>query len=401
MKRKNATRTTAALATIALMLAVGVLAPAGHALAFGPTNPSPPSITKVIEIGNGTDPYFDKWIQAGDFYAVSLFGANKVALIGAVNGTLWKNITVGTGPTGISQVGGNLWVSDKTGGNITVISLATLATIHSVKVGTSPMGIAYDAKNSTVWIANNGGTNMTVDNATTYAAIKSVTTGTAPLYPVIDTATNEIVVSAYTSNEVQFFGASNYTEFATAPGLNHAAGVTLDTVSDTFYVSDYGAARISVIPDLGPYKSNKNITVGTDPYTSSFDNQLQQIFEANSGSGNISVIADATNAVSSTIKETATPYLARGYDPVDGLMLGANYASGNVSIISDGTGGCVQEQGTYNGTTGICTSLNYGPFGPGSFAANEVLGFLVGFAILGGFALVVFGMLRQTRARKK
>jgi YVTN family beta-propeller protein len=297
-----------------------------------------PAVVATVATGTGSDPYFNDWYAAGDFFAVALFGAAKLALIGAVNHTLFKNVTVQAGPTGVTIIGANAWVMDRTTGNVSVVSLATFSVTHTIKVGTQPIRAAYDATNNTVFVSNFGGTNLTVINATTFKTAASVTTGAGPIFPLWDNDTNELIVSDYTAGEVQFINATTYASIATLTGLSGPSAMSNDAAEHVLFVSDFTAGEVSVVS----HKTHAvlvNITVGSAPYGNGFDTQTNYDLTPNSGGGTVSVINAATNTVIGAVNVGTTPYSVHAYDSVDGLLAVDNYGSGNVSILSDGTGG--------------------------------------------------------------
>lgn len=342
-----------------------------------------PAVVSSVNTGVGSEPYFNQWTPVDDSFLVALYGSAKVAVIGAVNDTLWKTISVQTEPTSIDVFDDRAWVTDRATDNVSVINLSTWTVIATIPVGSQPIRSDYDSNNGTVWVANYGGTNCTVLNSTTYAEIGSVACGTAPLYPLFDQDTNEFIVSDFSGGTVRFIGASNYTTFATISGLSEPSAMSNDPALHEVFVSDYGASEVSVIAHM-THTILANISVGSEPYGNGYDPQTGEDFTANSGSGTVTVIRVATNTVVKTLTVGTTPYSARAYDPVDGLLLNDNYGSANVSVISDGTGG------SSNGTGGGVVAT--------SALGNMVLG-LVFAGVFAGLVLITAAEAISLRKR--
>ena len=269
-----------------------------------------------------------------------------------------KTITVGSSPFGVAFDGTNAWVTNFSGGTVSVINAATgqLATglpNNPINVGNDPDGIAFDGTN--MWVTNWGNGTVSVINAATGQLATGITT-------------NPIHVGSGPDG-IAFDGTNMWV-------ANGSAG----TVSVINAATGQLATGITTNP----------ITVGTYPQGIAFDGT--NMWVVNNGNNNVSVINAATGLLSSIgTVPTGTGPQGIAFDGTN--MWVANWSDGTVSVINAGSGlptntiniGGGPAYVAFDGTNMWVT--NYGSGGSG----NSVNAFNAGTGALTSFSPVTVG----------
>jgi YVTN family beta-propeller protein len=280
------------------------------------------------------------WKLAG-LLLVMVFAFSAANLVHAVGVT--HTITVGTSPTGVAYDSskGELFVANSGYNTLSVISDSTNAVVKTITVGTSPTGVAYDSNKGEIFATNHGSNSVSVISDTTNAVIATVSVGTTPSNLAFDSNKGEVFVVNSGDNTVSVISDSSNSVVATLTVGTNPNKVIYDSGIGEMFVCNSGYNTVSVISD----SSNAvvaTITVGISPAGASYDSNKREVFVANYGSGanTVSVISDSNNAVVATIPVGTTPY-GIAYDSGTNEIYVSNHGSGTVSVISDSTNAVV------------------------------------------------------------
>ena len=136
-----------------------------------------------------------------------------------------------------------VYVADRTGGNVTVWGAQNHTNLRSIPVGSSPTSIVFDSENNTLFVANEGSGNVSVINDTTNSVVRSVSLGGAYLL-AYDGGTDSIYNAEYFTNDVEAFNASTYATLSGSPlflgggGGYYVQGLDYDPANGELYVDD-------------------------------------------------------------------------------------------------------------------------------------------------------------------
>ncbi|HXY11915.1 MAG TPA: YncE family protein, partial [Thermoplasmata archaeon] len=140
-----------------------------------------------------------------------------------------------------------VYVSDQTGRNLTIINGTSQRTVGSVPTGTSTLSLAFDSDNDTIWAANSG--NFTVIRDATNRTVANVPYTYASGLLAYDGANNVLYDAGNFESIVSGIGASNYTALGTIYlGENYyTSGIAYDPADQDIYVSTADNGMVSVI----------------------------------------------------------------------------------------------------------------------------------------------------------
>jgi YVTN family beta-propeller protein len=136
-----------------------------------------------------------------------------------------------------------VYVADRTGGNVTVWGAQNHTNLRSIPVGSSPTSIVFDPENNTLFVANEGSSNVSVIDDTTNSVVHSVSLGGAYLL-AYDAGSDSIYNAEYFTNDVEAFNASTYATLSGSPlylgggGGYYVQGLAFDPANGEMYVDD-------------------------------------------------------------------------------------------------------------------------------------------------------------------
>lgn len=166
-------------------------------------------------------------------------------------GNTLQIITEPSGVTGAIGGGfsstGNVYVTNRGSGNASLIAGGTSAITSLIGVGSNPVAVAGNAKNSKIYVVNNGSGTVTPISTFDNTALPAIPVGTNPIWAVMSADGIHVFVVNQGSNNVS----------------------VIDTLLDIV---------IATVP------------VGTSPNYAVYDSKLKRVYVSNSGSANISVI---------------------------------------------------------------------------------------------------------------
>ncbi len=118
-------------------------------------------------------------VASGEVYATA---GDTVQAVFAANDTLGASVRVGTdpGPIAYDAGAGELFVANTGSDNVSIVSLGNLSVIGTVRVGGSPDDLSYDAAQGEIFVTNNGSDNVTVISDANNSVIDSIPLGGTP-----------------------------------------------------------------------------------------------------------------------------------------------------------------------------------------------------------------------------
>lgn len=315
----------------------------------------------VFNVSVGDDPFGVAYDGGnGEVFVANLVSKNvSVICDGSTScgGSTKLNSVVATAPVGNSPEGlaydsskGEVYVANSGTNDVSVINGSSNTVVATVAVGVSPHYVGYDSARGELFVANTGSNNVSVicDGSPSCGGpsyqntvVATIRVGSEPLGVAYDGGNAEVFVADAGSSpgfygNVSIIADSNNTVVATVAVGTSPVGTTYDSEKGEVFVADYGigyaSGNVSVISDT----SNKvvaKVPVGVSPSGVAYDSENGEVFVTNWWSGNVSVISDSLNTVVATVPVGRFPNGA-AYDGGKAEVFVANGAVDTVSIIS-------------------------------------------------------------------
>lgn len=276
---------------------------------------------------------------------------------------------------------GDVYVSDGTFDEVTVIDGTTNSIVGTVGVGSSAGDLAYDPANGDVYVLNSGSDNVTVISGTNQHTIANIPVCTAPdtiaydptneeMYvgcvgvpvehepgqiTIIDTTTNQDVTNLTIGAivwGVAYDPVDQYLFYSTSAGAVEA----MSTASDTTVYTVSMASEFAIPNQLAYDPENSevyvplyngdgvtaflastgrivaNITVGTEPEEAAVDPLNGNVFVTNALSGNVTVINGSTNEPLASLPVLSEPE-GIAYDSANAEFYVAQYYTPEVTYL--------------------------------------------------------------------
>lgn len=231
---------------------------------------------------------------------------------------------VGAGPQAVvaDPATGTVFVANSLTGSVSLVAAAGCSAVGtsgcrnvppSVRVGSSPDGLAVDGTTHTLYVANQGDNTVSVVSTARCNAsnssgcgdpVATVHVGDGPVGVVVDQATHTAYVVDNAGNTVSVIDTATCNagmtqgcgrSLATVSTGNGPFGIALDPVSDTVYVTDIGSTdtgdTMSVIDgatcnaqvQTGCRKPPATVTVGSGPFGIAVNPITDTVYVANTG----------------------------------------------------------------------------------------------------------------------
>ena len=253
----------------------------------------------------------------------------------ASTGPVVSNVRVGTYPIGVAfdSSTGDLYVANYHSASVSVIDQANDSVVATVAVGSHPWGVAFDPSNGDIYVANDASDTCSVINGSTDLVVATVPVGELPIGVVYDPANGDIYVVNDNSNTTSVIdGATNAVVTTVAVGFWPYAAA-YDPSNGDVYVTNIGAGTVSVI------SSSNNVVVATigtgNPYSYpegiAFDSLNGYMYLVEDGLNAVSII-NGSNIVGTVRVGTYPEWVA--FDPVLGDLIVTNTGSATVSVIA-------------------------------------------------------------------
>lgn len=179
------------------------------------------------------------------------------------DGAALGTIEVGRSPSGmaVDPTGARLYVANRESDTLSVIDLATLATVATVPVGHAPFGVT--CQGGRVFVANVQSGDVSVVDATTLAEIRRIKVGEFPYAVAAAPDGSRILVTNQHSGTLSVFdGAFNaLPEIAVG---DYPEGIEMSADGSRAYVAVWMDNRLAEI-DVAAGKVVRKIKVGESP----------------------------------------------------------------------------------------------------------------------------------------
>ncbi|MEZ0542748.1 YncE family protein [Fibrella arboris] len=206
--------------------------------------------------------------DGSEIWTSQMEDAGKVLVYNAATMALKNTIAVGMEPAEVtmSANGQYAFVANGMSNTVTVIKVADKSVTKTILVGDDPVG-AWPGADGRMYVDNEKGQSISVIDVATLTVVETVKLGFTPGYAAYHATRNELWVSqAGKGTNVAIFERMNgswmkMSEVQT--GLDaHAIAFTKD--GTTAYVTNQGAATVSVV-DVAKRTKSKDIAVGKKP----------------------------------------------------------------------------------------------------------------------------------------
>nr|WP_276976625.1 PKD domain-containing protein [Ferrimicrobium acidiphilum] len=181
---------------------------------------------------------------------VTNYNSYSVSVIPDASNTVVATIRVGTYPVGVAYDSGKgeVFVPNDGSNNVSVISDASNTVVASIPVGAGPEGVAYDSGKGEVFVANWGTNNVSVISDASNTVVATIRVGTSPWGVAYDSGKGEMFVANYNSDNVSVISDATNTVVATIPVGSYPVGVAYDSGKGEVFVANQGSNTVSVIP---------------------------------------------------------------------------------------------------------------------------------------------------------
>jgi len=136
---------------------------------------NPPPLFVVTTVNVGFEPVGVAVNPANGNVLVANSGDGTVSVVSGTTLSLLATIHVGGSPQGIDISGTTAYVANAATNTVTMINLATNTVITpTIPVGSSPMGVAFDAPNGIIIVTNSASNTVSVISATTNTVVATI-----------------------------------------------------------------------------------------------------------------------------------------------------------------------------------------------------------------------------------
>jgi YVTN family beta-propeller protein len=264
----------------------------------------------------------------------------------------------------------NVFVTEFSGNQLTVIDPSSNQILTNVNVGKNPIGVAFDSIDNTIFVANSGSKSVSVIDGSSFDLITTINVGSSPTGVAFDPSNDMIYVTNLGSSSVSVIdGATNLVtgtiKITCSVSSCNPYGVLYNPAGNNVYVSNSGDSSVSVL-DTGTNTQTGTIAVGTHPRSMAFDPNNNRIYVADYTSNQVTVVDATKNTAILTISglgddpwgvafnPTGSSSPAQGTDPPNrGEVLVTNSMANTLSIINPQTNNVANTINTGHGPFGI------------------------------------------------
>jgi YVTN family beta-propeller protein len=218
-------------------------------------------------------------------------------------------LIVGRIPTGSNPAGvafdtkrTHVLVSDESGDSVTIVDLATLKSVASVKVGRSPAdGLAIDAAKDIALVANPGSDDVSVIDLTTNTQTSriKVTTSSQVAFPLglaIDPGLNRAYVANNAAGNIPIIDLNKLTLIGSIPVAQGISNIAINTATHIGIVTNL-IANTATFFDTSANKIVATIGTGQRPRGVAINSTTNQAVIVNSNSNDAWIIDMASRTV--------------------------------------------------------------------------------------------------------
>jgi YVTN family beta-propeller protein len=286
--------------------ATGVASP--HAKAPAP-GASGYQIAKTLPVGG--DEGWDYVAVDSAARRVYVSHGTHVVVLDADSGATVGDIPDTQGVHGIAIASdlGRGFTSNGRANTVTIFDLKTLKTISTVKVGTNPDAIVYDAGTKRVFTMNGRSQDLTAINAADGTVVGTVALGGKPEFTVVD-GKGGLFLNLEDKSEIIAFDPQNLKTLQTWPlaPCEEPSGLAIDVKSHRLFAG-CGNKMVAVVnADTGKVVATPAIGDGVD--ANAFDPETQFVFASN-GEGTLTVIHEDSPDKYTVVENVPTKKSAR------------------------------------------------------------------------------------------
>ena len=200
-------------------------------------------------------------VYVGGYIYAAVSSSNSVVVIDPANSSVVTSIKVGSTPIGLAAdtKGRYVYVADFGSGEVSVISTANNSVVANISVGGFPWGITYDPQNGYVYVSEYNGWMAVIDPLTERVIANISIPYGSPRWAVYDPSNGYVyvVVLNTVGNSIAAVGPNNTVvgdiQLGFLPG-----GITYDPITGYLYVTGINTGTVSVI--VTPHMSNISTT---------------------------------------------------------------------------------------------------------------------------------------------
>ena len=208
--------------------------------------------------------------------------------------------------------------------------------IGTIPVETSPIGVAYNAKNGDMYVTNFDSGTVSVIDSSTNTVTKTIPVGTLPRGVAYNGKNGDMYVANEGSGTVSVIDSSTNTVTKTIPVGTRPSGVAYNGENGDMYVADQNSATVSVI-DSGTNTVTTTITGMSGPFVLAYNAKNGDMYVVNRALDTVSVIDSSTNTVTTTISGVENNPLGIAYNGKNDNMYVTIQGSSKVSVIDSVT----------------------------------------------------------------
>jgi len=172
---------------------------------------------------------------------------------------------------------------------------------YHIKVGKEPYGMVLPSELSfdLLYVSNFGSDTVSVVSTINNTKIKDISLekNSGPMQLVYLPSKNKIYVSNNNNANVSVISTENDTKIKDIPVGESPVDIVVDTLNHKAYVTNYNSSTVSVISTENDTKSGQEISVGLNPFQTTFNPFKDVIYVSNSLSEGVSVIDGEENKV--------------------------------------------------------------------------------------------------------
>ena len=264
---------------------------------------------------------------SGIAYVVDDTAPGWVVAVDIENGRVIRRTAVGHRPSHISAdfPRGELYVSNRGDGSVSIVHAATLKVITAIPVGSEPGASSVDARRGLLYVVSGARRIVDVIDLELRQVAASVTVGTNPGAATIDEHSGKVYVNNVDDRTVSVIDPASFKVVRTIPAGAGSTSGTLSSVHRRYYLPNADDNRVSVI-DTQHDRIVALVSVGRGPRAALLSATEDELYVLNHGDASASVLDTSSGSVTTT--------LAAGWSP-----RGAIAMSAQLLTVNDDNGG--------------------------------------------------------------
>jgi YVTN family beta-propeller protein len=259
---------------------------------------------------------------SGIAYVVDDTAPGWVVAVNIENGRVIRRTAVGNRPSHISAdfPRGELYVSNRGHGSVSIVHAATLKVITVIPVGSEPGASSVDARRGLLYIVSAARRTVDVIDLESRQLAASVTVGTNPGAATVDEHSGKVYVNNIDDRTISVIEPASFEVVRTIPaGAGSTAG-TLSSVHRRYYLPNADDNRVSVI-DTQHDRIVGLVTVGRAPRAALLSATEDELYVLNRDDASASVVDTNSGSVTTT--------LAAGWSPRGAIAMSAQLLTVN------------------------------------------------------------------------